>query len=651
MPKVSVLMSVYNGERFLSEAVESILSQTFRDFEFVVIDDGSTDGTADILVAYGDERMRISRNMDNIGLTRSLNKGIELCRGQYIARMDADDISYPERLEKQVGFLDDNPSYCAVATRVKLVNMAGRSVGIWPADAETTTAEEIHQCLPRENCISHPSIMIRAVTLMSYLYNDRVLRGQDYHLWLRLAAAGQRIGKLDETLLALRSHPESITARSFQGFLLTKVVRCKLEFLRCRLLERKFERFDVRVLNYLLRDIVGMLVHAMSRHTKAALNHLLVPVGKLIGRLLPFDNPSSLFFIFQDWPASPGGGQAVHERIVASVKDKNPWVLVAEPEREERHTFPFRANLGYYCLASLATNRVFFFLTVGALSQLINQHSDPVVFGTCKLFYHLTPHLNSHVKRIEILHAFGGGMEALSLPFVEHLDQRVVIDHCTLQNLHEQYDYHGLPTDLTARIVLIENATEVPQQLPVKPHPDPLKVLFVGRASEEKRVHLVALAAEKSFAAKLPVDFTLVGPREEDIDPNLRRYCSVKGMIKDRKLLDSIYDESHVLVLTSSREGFPMVVMEAMARGVVPVCTRVGGIEYHVIDGDTGFLIDEEQEEQMAHEITIRLRKLSEDADLWERLSRAAHDRAGRYFSRDRFRESYRDLLCGSRDG
>ena len=102
MPRVSVIMSVYNGERYLWEAVESILGQTFTDFEFIIIDDGSTDQTAKILRAIGDERVRIFFNEKNIGLAGSLNRGLGLARGEYVARMDADDISLPARLEKQV---------------------------------------------------------------------------------------------------------------------------------------------------------------------------------------------------------------------------------------------------------------------------------------------------------------------------------------------------------------------------------------------------------------------------------------------------------------------------------------------------------------------------------------------------------------------
>src|SRR3990170_6306785 len=103
-PEITVLMSVYNGERFLREAIESILNQTYRDFEFLIINDGSTDSSREIILSYNDPRIRLIDNELNIGLTRSLNKGLRLARGKYIARQDADDISFRKRLEKQVAF-------------------------------------------------------------------------------------------------------------------------------------------------------------------------------------------------------------------------------------------------------------------------------------------------------------------------------------------------------------------------------------------------------------------------------------------------------------------------------------------------------------------------------------------------------------------
>ncbi len=115
-PRVNVIMAVFNGEQYLQEAIESILRQTFDNFEFVIIDDGSTDKTVEILNRFSDERIKRLTNESNIGLTRSLNRGIRFSRGEYIVRQDADDVSLPERLAKQVAYLDAHSMVGLVGT-------------------------------------------------------------------------------------------------------------------------------------------------------------------------------------------------------------------------------------------------------------------------------------------------------------------------------------------------------------------------------------------------------------------------------------------------------------------------------------------------------------------------------------------------------
>ena len=126
MPKVSVVMSVCNSEPFIRDAIKSILGQTFQDFEFIIINDGSTDGSLQIIQSYGDSRIRIT-SQENLGLTKSLNKGIGIARGEYIARQDADDISEPSRLEKQVAVLEQNRRAVLVSSNIRYFSEAWTS--------------------------------------------------------------------------------------------------------------------------------------------------------------------------------------------------------------------------------------------------------------------------------------------------------------------------------------------------------------------------------------------------------------------------------------------------------------------------------------------------------------------------------------------
>jgi glycosyltransferase involved in cell wall biosynthesis len=177
-------MSVYNGEKYLREAIDSILNQTFKDFEFLIIDDGSTDSSAEIIRSYTDSRIRLIQNEKNIGLTRSLNKGLKLAQGEYIARMDADDISLPERLKKQVKYLDNHPEIGVLGTRFFEIDMNGnvrREICI-PLDKRN-----IEKQLYRVNCFCHSSTMMRMSCIKKVgLYDETLKYAQDYELWLRM---------------------------------------------------------------------------------------------------------------------------------------------------------------------------------------------------------------------------------------------------------------------------------------------------------------------------------------------------------------------------------------------------------------------------------------------------------------------------------
>jgi glycosyltransferase involved in cell wall biosynthesis len=210
LPKVSVVMSVYNGERYLSEAIESILTQTFSDFEFIIIDDGSTDGTPAILNSYDDVRIVLVRNEQNIGLTRSLNKGIRMARGGYLARQDADDVALPERLAAQVSFLDENPGVGVAGTWVAYIDDNGQPFKVIRGPASPTL---VGWFLLFGSCLMHPSVMMRRSCLEGdAVYRPEIPSAQDYDLWVRLSAKAQ-LANLPKILQQMRVHEQRISAQ------------------------------------------------------------------------------------------------------------------------------------------------------------------------------------------------------------------------------------------------------------------------------------------------------------------------------------------------------------------------------------------------------------------------------------------------------
>lgn len=208
-PKVSVLLCVYNGERYLREAVDSILAQTWADSEFVIVDDASTDTTPAILDSYHDVRIVRLRNAENVGLTKSLNRGLEVCRGEYVARIDADDVSEPDRLARQVEFLAHHPEVVILGTWTTEVDEHGREIGAFEISPE---ADYVAWELTWRNVVYPSSVLMRRAPVVAIRgYDAGVPYAQDHDLWTRAVMAGGKAALLPERLTRYRRSAGQIT--------------------------------------------------------------------------------------------------------------------------------------------------------------------------------------------------------------------------------------------------------------------------------------------------------------------------------------------------------------------------------------------------------------------------------------------------------
>jgi glycosyltransferase involved in cell wall biosynthesis len=213
-PLVSVIMSVHNGEQWLKEAIDSIVHQTYGNWEFIIIDDASNKATQNILRSYTDSRIKVFREDVQQGLTKNLNTAINLCKGEFIARMDGDDISLPERFQQQIDYLLKHKETDVVAGFINMIEKSGKYLGTWKDDRRANTWPKIKKMLPWKSCIAHPPAMFRAGVLRQYRYDEKQRHSQDWDLWLRLATDNRRIEKIQEPVLQYRVHDRSITATS-----------------------------------------------------------------------------------------------------------------------------------------------------------------------------------------------------------------------------------------------------------------------------------------------------------------------------------------------------------------------------------------------------------------------------------------------------
>lgn len=206
-PKISIVMSVYNGEKYLDESIQSILTQTFEDFEFIILNDCSTDNSLHVIEKYSDKDNRIFliNNNVNLGLTKSLNLGIKKAKGQYIARIDADDIALQERLKIQFDYLEKNKDIFLVGSGAYYVDENGKIITTKKALTETT---DIEKELPTLNCLHHPTIMFRHE---GFIYREKFVYTQDYDFYLRLLSSNKKISNIPQPLIKYRINPSAIS--------------------------------------------------------------------------------------------------------------------------------------------------------------------------------------------------------------------------------------------------------------------------------------------------------------------------------------------------------------------------------------------------------------------------------------------------------
>ena len=214
MPKVSVIMGVYNDEKYLSKAIQSILLQTYKDFEFIICDDCSTDNTVQIISSFNDDRIVFLQNEVNLGLANTLNKCIEHSKGEYIARMDSDDISLEDRLKEQVNYLEQNLEVAVIGTQAYFIDENDKRFKEFKRPLKISFSDTV-----KKSNLIHPSTMIRKKILTEvsgYTINEMTHRAEDYDLWCKIAEKGYGLANLSEFLFEYREDINAYKKRKYK---------------------------------------------------------------------------------------------------------------------------------------------------------------------------------------------------------------------------------------------------------------------------------------------------------------------------------------------------------------------------------------------------------------------------------------------------
>lgn len=209
--KVTVLLPVYNAEKYIEEAIESVLNQTYRDFRLLLIDDGSTDKSSDLIHNFTDDRIDYIKNEKNMGITKTLNRGLDLINSEYIIRMDSDDICYPNRFFEQVKFMDQNTEIVVAGTNIKKISDQSKT----KVSTVATNPEQVKTELLFNSPLRHPTTILRNKVLKkeNFKYSEEYIATEDYGLWIEISKK-YKLTNINKVLLDYRIHEDGITVHA-----------------------------------------------------------------------------------------------------------------------------------------------------------------------------------------------------------------------------------------------------------------------------------------------------------------------------------------------------------------------------------------------------------------------------------------------------
>jgi len=652
---VTVLLPVYNSEMFLREAIDSILSQSFKDFEFLIINDGSSDNSLNIINSYHDQRIKLIDNIQNKGLIFSLNKGIDLAKGKYIARMDADDISLPERLETQINYFQKYPNAEVICSPIITITESGGLTKNWEADNNIRTVEEIKKNLPKENCIAHPSVMIKTITAKKYKYNFTQKGSEDWDLWLRLISDKLQIIKTNETLLKYRYVSSGVTRSEVKKQVVElKVIKVRYNFLIQQLFKFKISIVELRVFYALFRSIarhlkVNILRNSLKK-TKRIITLNPITTFQKYKKLKEFCNKQSQIDIFFFFPyCHIGGAEKVHANIVEVFEDKKVVVFFTGISPKDGFLYLFEKsapsiNVGFCLNYPILDNK-----SKNIIFDLIDKQNKTVVFGCNNLFFydHILS-LKNNVRVFDLMHDFRFEDEDnITHQFAEQFyrcEKRVFISSKAIEQTKKFYDFKSASLKEYDKLTLITNYVDIPAEIPKKNYNSTLKVLYVGRGTEEKRTHLVGYIAQKCSEIDSSIHFTAVGDLNNSITEKYQKYVTLTGPIFDFDKLKEYYYDFHIIIVPSEREGFPMVIMEGMAQGLCAISTPVGDVPLH-INNLNGFVTSDLDENKVVEEMTNYICMLNIDREQLKNLSMNSYEYAKQNFSKQIFQSEYRSII------
>ncbi len=368
--------------------------------------------------------------------------------------------------------------------------------------------------------------------------------------------------------------------------------------------------------------------------------------------LLKKKNRSPFFFFLDRY--SIGGAQRIHIDVLASIADihKQLYFTRLSVDKSLKDVFYATSNADIKDIHIWCDYLLFRLFTVHFYTFYINRHKKAHVFSSnSTFFYDMLPFFKKHVIKTELLHNFThgkNGMEFFGLANVKHLNFRIVYDNFTLANIKKQYETYHIDPVYLERIKFIEPGVFIPPQ-PKKNFANPLKVLYAGRSGAQKRIPLLNKIADHCIRQNMPLEFHFAGPMLGELSEYVKQHSVYHGQISKQEEMYALYEQCHIILMTSAYEGFPMLIKEGMACGCIPVVTDLVGNKTHLRHMENGLLINDfENEPAVVKNGIANLEMLCNDLEFSRSLSDRAYQYACKHFNREQFLQAYRNFFLSS---
>ncbi|MFK7049731.1 UDP-D-galactose:(glucosyl)lipopolysaccharide-1, 6-D-galactosyltransferase [Flavobacterium columnare] len=357
--------------------------------------------------------------------------------------------------------------------------------------------------------------------------------------------------------------------------------------------------------------------------------------------VLPKTKNKEIYFFFPSYHL--GGAETVHSDILEIFKKNKTICFLTGFSSNDFNKKRIESNTILFNIYNIVKHNKLKKKVLILLSRSINKSKNPIIFGCNSMFfYDLIPFLKDHVKIIDLIHAFSyeepNASEKYSLPMVTRIDKRIVLGKKTKNDFKQLYQTNNKDSKLLNRIEIIKNKVTIPK-FPIEKDLTKITILFVGRDSYEKRPSLFFEIAKRT--TNLPIEYLMIGDSFSEFHET--NNLKIIGPIREKEVLDSYYKKANILLVTSSREGMPMVILESMAYGVIPITTDVGEINSFINpENKNGILINNFlSEEDIINNFIINIKKIMESSELLNTYSKNAYSSLKNEFSKKIFTKSY----------